>query len=294
MRDATGNQYPRVAVWENVAGSLTSNKGADFAAVIDEMANIGALAIEWHVLDAQWFGVPQRRRRVFLVACFDSAIVRRCGNQILPVPEDSIGNIKKVRKKRKSDTTYVESSAGEVIARHFGFSQKNGIDIQASDTVFPPLRYESSGVSVGQPVSAFVKARRAQSKDDYETWEENRPSPTLNVFDNASETRSTVLVVDATRVSDFRVYDDGVVPTLKARMGTGGGQVPLVTQESDNLILRRLTPIECERLMGFPDNHTKYGDDGKVIADTNRYKMIGNAVATPVSKWVAKHIKNLI
>lgn len=294
MRSATGNQYPRVAVWENVAGSLTSNKGADFAAVLDEMANIGALAIEWHVLDAQWFGVPQRRRRVFLVACFDPAIVRRCGTQILPVPEDSDGNTKKVRKKRKSDTTYAESGTGEVVTRHFGFSQKNGIDIQASDIVFPPLRHESGGVSVAQPVSAFVKARRAQSKDDYETWEENRPSPTLNVFDNASETRSTVLVVDATRVSDFRVYDDGIVPTLKARMGTGGGQVPLVTQESENLILRRLTPVECERLMGFPDNHTKHGDDGKVIADTNRYKMIGNAVATPVSKWVAQHIKNLI
>jgi DNA (cytosine-5)-methyltransferase 1 len=260
MRNATGNQYPRVAVWENVPGSLTSNKGADFAAVLDEMANIGALAIEWHVLDAQWFGVPQRRRRVFLVASFDPAIVRRGGQQILPIAENSAGDLKKIRAKRGSDSTSFEEGSDESLG---------GLDV-------------------------FVKARRAQSSEDYETWESGRPSPTLNAFDNASESRATVLIVDGTRTNDFRVYDDGTVPTLKARMGTGGGQVPLVSRPDQEYRLRRLTPLECERLMGFPDNHTKYGNDGKVISDTNRYKMIGNAVAVPVSKWVANNLKVLM
>ena len=59
------------------------------------------------------------------------------------------------------------------------------------------------------------------------------------------------------------------------------------------LVLRKLTPLECERLMGFPDNHTKYDDEGKVIADTNRYKMCGNAVASPVAKWIGGIIKNV-
>jgi DNA (cytosine-5)-methyltransferase 1 len=57
------------------------------------------------------------------------------------------------------------------------------------------------------------------------------------------------------------------------------------------LILRRLTPLECERLMGFPDDHTKFTDDGKIIADTNRYKMCGNAIASPVAQWIGKELK---
>jgi DNA (cytosine-5)-methyltransferase 1 len=57
-----------------------------------------------------------------------------------------------------------------------------------------------------------------------------------------------------------------------------------------DLILRKLTPLECERLMGFPDDHTKYYANGKQVADTNRYKMCGNAVATPVAKWVGEQI----
>jgi DNA (cytosine-5)-methyltransferase 1 len=87
MRDATGSVYPRWAIWENVVGALSSNHGHDFAAVLDSLAEAGALAIEWAVLDAQHFGVPQRRRRVFVIACFDPATADRCGDPLLPVAE---------------------------------------------------------------------------------------------------------------------------------------------------------------------------------------------------------------
>jgi DNA (cytosine-5)-methyltransferase 1 len=60
------------------------------------------------------------------------------------------------------------------------------------------------------------------------------------------------------------------------------------------LILRRLTPMECERLMGFPDDHTKYTHEDKQIADTNRYKMCGNAIASPVAEWIGKELSKLI
>jgi len=59
-------------------------------------------------------------------------------------------------------------------------------------------------------------------------------------------------------------------------------------------VLRRLTPVECERLMGFPDDHTRRGADGKDISDTNRYKMIGNAVAVPVVGWIASIINEYL
>jgi DNA (cytosine-5)-methyltransferase 1 len=179
--------------------------------------------------------------------------------------------------------------------------------------------------------------------------------PTLNQFDGG-DTRATVLIIDGTRVNDVRVYDDGVVPTVVARYGTGGGNVPMVFEPksafeenwaesevknalranasksshavvypiqgtvigrsdiagpqgkgysndetmftltktdvhavAENKTVRRLTPIECERLQGFPDNWT----EGQ--ADSNRYKQMGNAVAVPVVNWVvARLIANKI
>jgi len=427
MRNATGNQFPKWSIWENVPGALTSNNGRDFAKVLDEMANIGALVLEWHILDAQWFGVAQRRRRIFVLACYDPATAGRCGQQILSVPQDSKGNIKQSRKKRKRVARETkESPDSPVLYGQSGHARwaEGGVTLNATDYKRPERNV------VAEP---FVKVRRAQNTEDFETWSESGVSPTLNAFDNGGESRATVLVfqpgvmtrqgggvsedvvptlraehhngdnfphiavepisfhskqdpissenisqtlygqngiavavppiiVDGTRTNDIRIYDDQIAPTLKHRMGTGGGQVPLVGVEqpilaydgynnavseniyrtlrigidsadhiaipiqgtiigrsdtagpqgkgfgdendpsytldtisqhgvmTSDLILRRLTPIECERLMGFPDGHTEFAASGKKIADTNRYKMCGNAVATPVAKWIGEKI----
>ena len=85
MQDATDGRYPRVTVWENVPGALSSRGGDDFQRVLEEMDELGSVLSEWHILDARWFGVPQRRRRIFLVSVFDSVVAARCGSQILPV-----------------------------------------------------------------------------------------------------------------------------------------------------------------------------------------------------------------
>ena len=87
LRKETKNVYPRISLWENVYGALNSNKGADFGVILDEMAEAGSLVQEWRVLDAQYFGVPQRRRRVFLVSVFDTATAARCPDPLLPVCE---------------------------------------------------------------------------------------------------------------------------------------------------------------------------------------------------------------
>lgn len=135
---------------------------------------------------------------------------------------------------------------------------------------------------------------------------------TLNAMDNTGDSRATVLIIDGTRVDDVRVYEDGIVPTVISRYGTGGGNVPMIFEpksafeenwaESDiknalragasksahavveNQTVRRLTPIECERLQGFPDNWTE--DQ----ADTHRYKQMGNAVAVPVVSWIVNRL----
>jgi len=335
MRDATNGEYPKWAIWENVAGALTSNKGEDFGEVINQMANIGALAIEWHVLDAQWFGVAQRRRRVFLVACWDPTAIERSGGQILSVPKDSDGDIKKGRKKRKQAARALEAGISEPIwCRKTGYSKygQGGVSTSFYNHERPDMN------SVPEP---YVKVVRSGARDDEgnlpaEVWRSEETSPTLNSFDNSGESRATVLIVDGTRVNDVRIYEDEIFPTLKHRMGTGGGQVPLVGEQiaipiqgtligrsdtagpagkgfgdvgdpsytidttsqhavcTPELVLRRLTPLECERLMGFPDNHTQLDSNGKKIADTNRYKMCGNAIASPVAEWIGNELHKLI
>ena len=118
--------------------------------------------------------------------------------------------------------------------------------------------------------------------------------PTLNAFDNTGDSRATVLIIDGTRVDDVRVYE-GPVQTLKERMGTGGNNVPIIAREKEETMqVRRLTPVECERLMGWPDNHTLPRADGKDNADTTRYKMCGNGVASPVAQWIGQHLMEIM
>ena len=129
----------------------------------------------------------------------------------------------------------------------------------------------------------FTKSRRAQSVDDYETWVEGGVMPTLNAFDNG-DVRTTVAIL------------------VRMREGKpGGGKGPLLSENrsltlataNDQTLfiqssVRKLTPLECERLQGFPDNWT----EGQT--DTTRYKQMGNAVAVPVVEWIIQGIANAL
>jgi DNA (cytosine-5)-methyltransferase 1 len=118
MRDATGSVQPRFVIWENVVGALSSNQGDDFAAVLDALAEVGAVDIGWRVLDARWFGVPQRRRRVFVVA----DLAGRCAGAVSTEPEgvrwdpDSCG------------------ASGASVARGVGAGVADGGDVTATHT----------------------------------------------------------------------------------------------------------------------------------------------------------------
>jgi len=155
----------------------------------------------------------------------------------------------------------------------------------------------------------FTKSRRAQNVDDYETWVEGEVMPTLNAFDNG-DVRTTVIVFHPHYHDGTRVQDE-TMNTLTSRMGTGGNNVSGVatikaydefndsigdthhtlrsgTKQSTGVIMesnvRRLTPVECERLQGFPDDWTA----GQ--SDSTRYKQMGNAVAVPVVEWIIQNI----
>jgi site-specific DNA-cytosine methylase len=126
------------------------------------------------------------------------------------------------------------------------------------------------------------KSRRAQNNEDYETWVEGGVVPTMNAFDNG-DTRATTIIFYGNRVADIRLQDDKI-NTLQARMGTGGNNMPMVATTQ----VRRLTPLECERLQGFPDGWTEEQ------VDTHRYKQMGNAVAVPVVEWIIQGITDSI
>ena len=225
MRDATGGIFPRVVVWENVPGALNSNQGRDFHAVLTALDDIGAVAQWWNVLDAQYFGVPQRRRRVFLISVFDSLAAGRVGS----------GQILSVSKGRRRNH------------------------------------------AASRPTREIVAALTANGVG------------TCGADDNQAQ--------DGHFIAFHPHYHDGarpqgdVINTVTSRWGTGGNNATMIAA---NTIVRRLTPIECERLMGWPDDHTLYRADGKTNSDSTRYKMCGNGVATPVAQWIAQQLKGIM
>ena len=121
----------------------------------------------------------------------------------------------------------------------------------------------------------------------------------MNVYDN-TEGRTPILIVQEpilleSNQNHATIQTDGISTTLPASMGLGGGYTPMIAEEN-NMIVRRLTPLECERLQGYPDGWTDIGEwiDSKgkkhKDADSPRYKALGNSIALPFWEWLAGRI----
>ena len=136
----------------------------------------------------------------------------------------------------------------------------------------------------------FVKTTRSGARNQFgelppDRWTANVVCPTLNAFDNGGESRATVLIIDGTRVGDVRVTDDETMQTVIGRWGTGGGNVPAIMPSPKNV--RRLTPMECERLQGFPDGWTASQ------SDSQRYRQMGNAVTVNVIESIGQQLERV-
>jgi len=240
MREATSGKYPRIVIAENVRGLLNADRGAAMGRCLDELALIGAVDIEWRVLDAQFFGVPQRRRRVFIVASFDPRA--EGSSPILSEPESLPGDIETGNETGQDTASTLGgcpgSSSGELVP--MAFSHTAGIDPQPSTTTTTTSKGQSS-----QAV-AFLA------------------SPQI--------TGTITTAFGPKNYSNLQEVSQGLVQPTEAGV-------------------RRLTPRECERLQGWPDDHTRWAADGKENADGPRYKMIGNGVAAPVARWIAERIE---
>ena len=353
MRRASGGRFPRFFVWENVPGAFSSNRGADFRAVLEEIteaeipmpennkwADAGMVewaggSLAWRILDAQYWGVPQRRRRIFLVCDFGG----RSAGEILFERES-------VRR---------DSSAGGETRQRTAAGTESGID--GASVV--RMRAGKPGGGKGALVSRELSLTLAANTNDQvlftgncltpwdcqakRIYNESGVFPALQAAAENGEKPGSVYVpvavYDMTHADEvMRPVEGGKCQTLNARMGTGGNQVPVLAfgngqvhqsvsdkagalncmhdqqavmtvgalcaddhkginnqyVEQGKCVIqksvRRLTPLECERLQGLPDGYTDVSCNGKPASDTARYKALGNGMAQPCADYVIRRI----
>jgi len=251
LRKETNNEYPRISIWENVYGALNSNRGADFGVILNEMAEAGSLVQEWRVLDAQYFGVPQRRRRVFLISVFDTATAERCPDPLLPVSEGVQWHPSTSNQARQTVTGETSASFGS--GSYGGYTATDTAltlsarDHKGGNTVavesFTPSQFAQYTEGVGtlrsnggdlaggsETLAVYTKSKRPQTATDDETWVADQPNPTLNAFDQGDTRTTTAIVFDDDRRVGPRIFEN-TVSTLQAFMGTGGNNTPMVAQE---------------------------------------------------------------
>ena len=311
---------PRWLVLENVPGLLSSNGGRDFGTVLGALAELG-YGWAYRILDAQFFGVAQRRRRVFIVGCLGDdgtapgeVLALREGVRGYPAPSQTegervagslaassgSGGLGGVGQSASAVTSrIVESPVAALTSTGVGTCGADDNQAQAGHLVPTlltmregkdgggkgPLVSENQSLTLatgnGQVlIQPYVKVVRSGARDENgdlppEVWAERDVAPTLNVMDNTGEARATVLAFSHTQGLDAQPSDDAW-PTMRSE---GGGHAVSVGGA-----VRRLTPVECERLQGFPDGWT----DGQ--PDSRRYKQMGNAVAVPVAEWIMRRL----
>ncbi len=318
MREATHGEYPRFALFENVPGALSSAGGRDFAAVLQSftkaeipmpysgrwanagMVRGGGVDLAWCVYDAQYFGTAQRRRRLFLVCDFAG----RSAGEILFVPKSLRGYFEAGGTPRQGLAAFAESGADTAGGKIVVLNDQGGasLTVERSD-LSPTLRSQTHG---NLPVvAAGFDLQQITSKANRSTL---RPvQPTL------CGTGQPHVVTMATGQANAEVLAD-IAPTLNCNheqpllvhpqiagtlcaSGAGLSRPAGMGSETDfcitryaDLIVRRLTPLECERLQGFGDFWTEYGHDGRAVSDTSRYQMLGNSIAVPCVAYIMQGI----
>lgn len=298
---------PSYCLFENVPGLLSSDGGRDFARVLMEMDRIGYCGA-WRVLDAQWFGVAQRRRRVFgLFSRLDSG-AERCA-EILSIPESLRGHPTPCREKGKGPSYDVApclaasgrgtERAGETRGQDCvipavaaclqttanDYSRADGFNavpvafdcLNSATTELQATMGQNCGMPTGRnlvavPVNTPWDGQRARVHDAAGT------APTLQ-----SGAKNSGNIIPAV-----------AMPVAQVQWASGGGKVHNPTAQAlrsgaehnyqfaqVGMQVRRLTPTECERIQGFPDGWTAG------FSDSTRYRMLGNAVCVNVAAWIA-------
>jgi DNA (cytosine-5)-methyltransferase 1 len=277
---------PRLLVWENVPGLLSSSAGNAMRTVCGELARIGYFGA-WRVLDSRFHGVPQRRRRVFGAFAPRSAGGWACGAAVLLESEGGDWDPAESCEARSETTADAgEGDRGyvpEVVGQAMSAKWAKGSSGPAGDEHHNLVAFGETGPGFWRE---GVSALRAEG--------ENRPSRPSHVVipENVAMTPrpdgegrgssggKQYILYDRTSQNNRILSPDGIAQPHRAN-ASGGSD--LVQAQG----VRRLTPLECERLQGFPDGWTDV--DG--VSDTQRYRQLGNAVSVPVAYWIGLRAK---
>lgn len=292
---------PRWIVWENVPGALSSSHGEDFACLLQALDGLG-YGLAWRVLDAQYFGVAQRRRRVFLVGSLGD----QCASEVLFEPDCLRWDHPSSHEKRQALARQAQGSLG-------GADDGGGCltpwDTQSRriyrpDGAWPTLDTRARSGGDGRAVAFLPNAgHKAGSMAVSEEL-----SPTLKTEHNPA-------VLCATDSTANASIGEGLAPTLTAHAAKSAGYVfaaknaasaglsvsrdtsPTLSATKQPAVsgdgtVRRLMLVECERLQGFPSGWTDVPYRGQDHApDSPRYKALGNSMAVPVMAWIGRRIQ---
>jgi len=339
----------RFAVAENVRGALSADDGLALARCIRELLDCGASEVGYVVLDSQYFGVAQRRKRVFIVSDFGGESV----DEILAITESLPGHPAPSREAGKGTARDATKGVGEggdgvvgaLCARDYkGISSdnlhENKAIIQAQSTGSDPDLMatlcakdndkigSNQWVKEGKAIIEQKETTKAYnvtmcdsntSEDVSVTLRSQQGGEGVGVAFHASqdpihsEEHSPALGSNATigvaftasDRSNKAAWEGDISGTINCQMNSESSNLQMGVRE--NLTVRRLTPIECERLQGFPDNWTaekmelilegnEWKATGKVVkqADGPRYKQMGNAVTVNVAEWIGKQIGKVL
>ena len=281
---------PRWIVWENVPGVLSSNGGRDFGSFLGALEQLG-YGWAYRVLDAQYFGVPQRRRRVFVVASLGG---RDVAASVLLKPESLCWH--PTSRRKKGQATAPDAGSGVGADHPEGCWWDGGQVSQTLDAVLQkgqtmPEKNRFPAVLQPKPIvidrAAFNQGINAQYEPHIEQ---------TDVMDSLVA-RGPHAVVNPIAIQGT-IIGRGDTAGPQGTGATEGGPMFTLTKTDIHgvltpMVVRRLTPTECERLQGFPDNWSRIPWKGKPedqCPDGPRYKACGNSMAVPVMRWIGEQI----
>ena len=296
---------PRWLVWENVPGVLSSADGRDFGSFLGGLAICG-YGFAYRVLDAQYFGVAQRRKRVFVVGYLGDW---RPAAAVLFERESLSGHPKPSREARKVTPTLSSSGTGvsrvgfncedqwfietPIAARMtaFGEYQIDGTASamkardwkDATDLIAQPIPFDTTQITSPQ------NGNNPKSGDPCHPLAAGAHPPAIV---QSIEYLSAYSIREDAKANTFSATELEVANALKALQPSPQSH-HAQTFVAQKIAVRRLTCVECERLQGFPDHYTDIKPKGKQTADGPRYKALGNSMAVPVMNWIGQKIQKV-
>ena len=281
---------PSVLLLENVRGLLSHDQGKTFHTILATLDEIG-FDCQWQIINSKFF-VPQNRERIFIVG-YSRKGSRR---EIFPLGENDtkVGGENNLKQLNKTDHDtgriyHPDGLARSLRANSGGMGSKTGLYAVVNDHGTLKEKEISNNIDANYWKGIDNHAQRtmiiADRSRSYAGKGRKLESPkdisnSLTSVTKDNLVTTFVMLTNKNSNTKQRVQDRNSTWCL----GTSGD-----FGLKDGTRIRRLTPLECERLQGFPDNWTKYDSEGNIVSDTQRYKMCGNAVTVPVVEYIGEN-----